>query len=367
MAPNSESGRRYCPVLLLFLIFGMTSAATGGQFARKGTRERGGSYVDSRFRPELLNADSDPALRYPVLSMPGSVFSITYGWLEVTHNLVRYQVEQPLKKSDHSFEVPRNEVRELKFTYNSVTFRSPKKRQMVFYYPQSQWGSVHTGPGAVSAAGRGTDGTVSIYQALRNFDQVLALVKPPPPAPPPVAPQPVVSPPPQPKPAAPPVIVLSAPSGAGANQVVETDESGLVIRGVAMDSTGMPVVSINGSPANMRPQSAQAAEFWSDQLALQPGGNRIEVTATNTAHAQAKLVFLVHYTPEAAPSNPRALDKQDIISLLQGGVPTTRVAEIIKDRGIKFVPTADDLNDIRGEGGNDELIQVIQEAAAPHP
>jgi len=169
----------------------------------------------------------------------------------------------------------------------------------------------------------------------------------------------------EPKPLAPPVLVLSAPSGAGANQVVETDQPSLVIRGVAMDSTGMPVVSINGSPANMRPQSAQAAEFWSEPLPLQPGGNRVEITATNTAHVEAKLVFLAHYTPKAVPPNPRALDKQDIISLLQGGVPNTRIVEIIKDRGLKFSPTADDLSDIRAAGGNDELVQAIQQAAAP--
>ncbi len=367
MSPNHELWRRGRSALLLFLVVGMTSAATAGQLAKRGARERGGLYIDSDFRPQLLNADSDPTFRYPILSMPGSVFSITYGWLDITRNSVRYQVAQPTSKSDHSFEVPRNEIGELRFNYNYVMFRSPKKRQMIFYFPQSQWGSVHTAPGAASAAGRGTDGTVSIYQALRNFDHVLALVRPPALAPPPVAVQPVVSPPPESKPAAPPAppaIVLAAPSGAGANQVVETDESPLVIRGVAMDSTGIPVVTINGSPANMRPQNTQAAEFWSDPLTLQPGGNRIQITATNAARVEAKLVFLVHYTPKAAPPNPRALDKQDIISLLQGGVPNARIAEIIKDRGIKFSPTADDLNDIRAEGGNDDLIQAIQQTAA---
>jgi hypothetical protein len=366
MSPNHELWRRGRSALLLFLVVGMTSAATAGQLAKRGARERGGPYIDSDFRPQLLNADSDPTFRYAILSMPGSVFSITYGWLDITRNSVRYQVAQPASKSDHSFEVPRNEIGELRFSYNYVMFRSPKQRQMIFYFPQSQWGSVHTAPGTASAAGRGTDGTVSIYQALRNFDHVLALVRPPALAPPPVAVQPVVSPPPESKPAAPPAppaIVLAAPSGAGANQVVETDESPLVIRGVAMDSTGIPVVTINGSPANMRPQNTQAAEFWSDALTLQPGGNRIQITATNAARVEAKLVFLVHYTPKAAPPNPRALDKQDIISLLQGGVPNARIAEIIKDRGIKFSPTADDLNDIRAEGGNDDLIQAIQQTA----
>jgi hypothetical protein len=171
-----------------------------------------------------------------------------------------------------------------------------------------------------------------------------------------------------PKPAAPPsspAIVLASPSGVSPNQTVELNESPLVIRGVATDSTGILVVSINGSAASMRPQNPQAAEFWSDPLPLQPGGNRIEITATSTAHAEAKLVFVVHYTPKVAPPNPRALDKQDIISLLRGGVPAARVAELIKERGVKFAATPDDLKSFRAAGGNEELIQAIQQAAAP--
>ncbi len=106
-----------------------------------------------------------------------------------------------------------------------------------------------------------------------------------------------------------------------------------------MDSTGIPVVSINGSPANMRPQNNQAAEFWSDPLPLQPGANPIQITASNSAHVEAKVAFTVHYTPKAAPVNPRALDKAEIISLLQGAVPAPRVAGIVQERGVKFNPT----------------------------
>lgn len=63
------------------------------------------------------------------------------------------------------------------------------------------------------------------------------------------------------------------------------------------------------------------------------------------------------------PPNPRALGKTDIFSLLQGGVPSRRIAELVKQRGIKFTPTAGDLNDLRAAGGTDELIQAIQQAA----
>ena len=62
--------------------------------------------------------------------------------------------------------------------------------------------------------------------------------------------------------------------------------------------------------------------------------------------------------------NPRALDRQEIIGLLQGGVPSARIVDLIKERGIKFSPSADDLNAIRAAGGTDDLIEAIQQAAA---
>jgi hypothetical protein len=44
-------------------------------------------------------------------------------------------------------------------------------------------------------------------------------------------------------------------------------------------------------------------------------------------------------------------------------VSSARIVELVKERGIKFRPTADDLNVIRAEGGSDELIEAIQKAA----
>jgi len=241
---------------------------------------------------------------------------------------------------------------------------------MLIYLPPDRWGSVHSGPGMGAAANRESLGTSSIYKTLLNFDGVLALVKPPAPPPAPVIAQPVTPPPtPAPKPVAPPsppAIVLSSPAGAAGNQIVEWDQTTVVIRGVAMDSTGIPVVRINESPANMRPKSPQAAEFWSDPLPLQVGNNRIRIVASNSANVEAKLELTVNYKPKAAPVNPKALGREEIINLLQGGVPPERVADLVKEHGIKFSPSADDLNVIRAAGGTDDLIEAIQQAAS-HP
>ena len=248
---------------------------------------------------------------------------------------------------------------------------SGQRRHVIFYVVEDNWGSIHNCPAYFAAERLGERGTYSIYNAFLNFDSVLAQVKaataPPPMAvAPPVVNPAVSAPEPKPTPSAPPAILLIAPSGAGSNQVVDASDSPLTIRGFAMDSTGIPVVRINGSPANMRPQSNQAAEFWSEPLPLQPGGNPMEIIASNAAHAETKLIFLVRYTPKPAPVAPKGLSKEEIISLLHGEVPSSRVAELVKERGIKFSPVDADLNQIRAEGGTDELIQAIQQAAA-HP
>ena len=156
-----------------------------------------------------------------------------------------------------------------------------------------------------------------------------------------------------------------APSGAGENQTIEVNESPLTIRGVAMDSSGLPTITINGAPAALRPKCENVAEFWSDPLALKPGDNPFEIVATSPDKATAHFQFVAHFAPKAAAVNPRALGKEEIISLLQGGVPDSHVAELVKDRGIKFTPTPADLNDIRAAGGSEELIEAIKRAAAP--
>jgi hypothetical protein len=152
---------------------------------------------------------------------------------------------------------------------------------------------------------------------------------------------------------------------------VEVASSPLIIRGVVMDASGIPVVTINGKSVTMRPTSAQAAQFRSDPFALQPGENRFEVSAVNGAHGQAKVDFVARLTSSvpkvqpAGPGNFRGLSKAEILSLLQGDVPSARVAELVKERGIKFVPTQDDLKEIRGAGGADDLIDAINRAPAP--
>ena len=360
-----DRGRSRATILLLVMLAGISNAAAQ-KTARQSAKPEASS--NDNDRPQLLNADTNPTLRFPIARMGHMNSTISFGWLDISRNLVRYHVEQPAEKSQDSFEVSRQQIRGLSFQGLFLEFSNPKM-QRIFYLAPSEWESLHSGMGIVSAAEGGVDATQSIERAMENFDFALSLAKPPAP-PPPAAVERPAAPPAPPSPAAPaaaPNIVLVAPAGAGGNQAVERDESPLVIRGAVMDLSGIPVVTINGSPANMRPQSAQAAEFWSDPLPLQPGENRFQITAANAARVESHLLILVHYTPKAAPENPRALGKEEIIALLHGGVPNGRVVELVKERGIKFRPSEDDLNVIRAEGGGDELIQAIRQAAGHAP
>jgi hypothetical protein len=167
----------------------------------------------------------------------------------------------------------------------------------------------------------------------------------------------------------PPAIVLVDPSVSTSGQTVEINRSPLVIHGIVMDSAGLPVVTINGVSAALRPKSSQAAEFTSDPLTLQPGDNRVEITATSPAHTEAKVVLLARFTPPAPPApvvpppaNTRALAKADILRLLSGEVPSARVASLVKDRGIKFAPTDSDINELRAAGGKDDLINALKQS-----
>jgi hypothetical protein len=337
---------------------------------------------------------------------------------------------QERQSSSEGFEVGLSEIRDIQFVKNALLIQTSSSRIELTYLPQSLWGQAQNQRAFYEVARLNMAGTMAIQRALRNFDTVLAEVKPP--APPAldvtlraepssvekgrtvsltwsssnatsldlepgigrVAAAGGLSLLPQDStnytltatgpagtkvasvfvnvtaPASLPTLVLTEPA-ATEGQTVEVSSSPLTIRGVVMDATGMPVVAVNGRSVTMRPTIAQAAQFTSDPLALQPGENRFEVSAINSSQGQTKVAFIARLTsspPKAqpsAPSNSKGLGKAEILSLLQGDVPSARVAELVKQRGIKFAPAPDDLKEIRSAGGGDDLIDAINQAAAP--
>jgi len=459
--PRSLRFRRTCLLLLIFLLFpnlkvGAMQIAAGRLGAAKAKKSSASPDTSEAPKPQLLNADSNPTLRYPVAV---SESSISCGWLDVTRTGVTYTVVESGSKgtpySGKKFVAPGSvqylvapaeavgsegfdvslsslqDIRLLEGSFLRIAFGS--RKLLLIYLPQDYWGTVVGKPRAFKEFGlRNPAGTMAVQRGMQNFDTVLAEVKPPTPPPLDVSlhaesmsvekghsvtlvwnssnatsldlepgvgrvgaaggmslvPQDstnyiltatgpagtksasvfvTVT---QPAPVVPPTIVLTEPSAAREGQSVEVASSPFIIRGVVMDASGIPVVTINGMSVTMRPTSPQAAQFTSDPLALLPGENRFEVKAINSAHGQAKVAFFAHLTasspkaPPAAPTNSKGLDKAEILSLLQGDVPSARVADLVKERGIKFVPKPDDLKEIRGAGGGDDLIDAINQALA---
>jgi len=324
---------------------------------------------------QLVNADVNPTIRIPVghSSLNWTLIKprirASYGWVEIDRNTIRYTMSRPsrnTKEPDQAFAYSRTELTNLVLEFGASEFRAGGLRHFFGYSPQNHWDLVDS-PGTTQKSLSNADNLYSplVLRALQNFDDVVVELKRKQQAatPPPVVVQPE-PPAPKPVPPSPPTLVVMAPSGAGANQTIDVNESALTIRGVAMDESGLPTITINGAPASLRPKSENVAEFWSDPISLKSGANPFEIEATSPAKATSHFQFIVRFTPKAAPANPRALGKDEIISLLQGGVPDSHVTELVKDRGIKFVPTSADVNDLRAAGGDEDLIQAIRQAAA---
>lgn len=454
---------RYRRIYLLLVIFLLSSQAVGAAqstFGLGAARARKGSAVkpapapaSEAPKPELLNADTNPTLRYPVAVRESSV---SCGWLDVTRIGINYTVVESGRKAkpaygkkfagpggsehfvapadasgDEGFALSSSEITDIRLEKNFLRLAFAKRAFYLIYMPQDNWATVAGNMHEFDQLAKRDPmpaGTMAVQRAMQSFANALAEIKPPASpeldvtlhAEPPsvekghpvslvwnsknatvldlepgvgrVSAAGMMSQLPQDStnytltaagpigtktvsvyvtvtaPANPPTVVLIQPPAAADGQTVEVSSSPLVISGVVMDATGIPVVTVNGKPVTLRPTSAQAAQFKSDPIDLQNGENRFEVLAVNTAKAQVKVAFVAHYSPAqpkappVEPANPKGLGKAEILSLLQGEVPSARVAELVKQRGIKFVPTPDDLKQIRDAGGGDDLIDAINQA-----
>ncbi|HEY6248818.1 MAG TPA: hypothetical protein VI685_02590 [Candidatus Angelobacter sp.] len=62
--------------------------------------------------------------------------------------------------------------------------------------------------------------------------------------------------------------------------------------------------------------------------------------------------------PAASPIG-EPLSKAEILKLLKSDAASPQLAALVKQRGISFTPTSDDLAEIRGAGGKDDLIEAL--------
>jgi len=364
-------------LLLTVILFGGLLLHSAPQKKSRSRDTAFGGFV----RAELINAETDPTLRFPVMHWYGSIWSVTYGWLEISRDAVRYEVQQPDNKRDHGFASPRQGVIKLKWQGYWLNFQAAGKGRHLIYLPPERWGTVHTGFGMNSAGAENQAFTRGIQDTLQSFERVLAAVAPPPKPPPAdMESKPVPAAPPEPAPPIPPTIVLTQPSVGNSGDTLEVPGPTLTVRGIATDSSSLPMVTINGLPANMKLRSGQVVEFWSDPVALTPGHNVFEIVAANSAKVKSSFRFVAQLTPpppasQPAPAaistpakpepvvNPKALSKAEILELLGNYVPSARVSALVRELGIKFQPTPADLDEIAGAGGAEDLLEAIKEAS----
>ncbi len=97
-------------------------------------------------------------------------------------------------------------------------------------------------------------------------------------------------------------------------------------------------------------------EDWIRQLSVLPG-SELKVSVVHTPKSPPP-------EPPAPAPDPKALSKQEILDLLTNYVPNARIATLVREHGIKFTPTAADLDEIAGAGGDNNLVEAVRQAAA---
>jgi hypothetical protein len=94
---------------------------------------------------------------------------------------------------------------------------------------------------------------------------------------------------------------------------------------------------------------------------------RATYRASLTAWGAAFLAFLMMTaarTPAAQQGKP--LNEQEVLELLEGGVPSSRVSAIVDDRGIDFEFTSEVEQKVRDAGGADDVVAALGRASQRH-
>jgi hypothetical protein len=77
------------------------------------------------------------------------------------------------------------------------------------------------------------------------------------------------------------------------------------------------------------------------------------------------IVLLTIWSPAALATGNKALSEHDLLELLTGDVYNGRIAELVRKRGISFVPTIDELDSLRRAGADSTLLRAVEGARHP--
>jgi hypothetical protein len=198
-----------------------------------------------------------------------------------------------------------------------------------------------------------------------------------------------------------PKVRIMEPAVTDPTQPVEVSQATVALRGAALDTKGVLSVTVNGRDAELRSAGdIRAVEFSLKDLAVREGLNRVAVVATNVDRQTTQLEILlwghlpsappapaVPVTPTPAPAQVTAttsipmppavaatppapaadsdtvpLHKDEILQMLQSGLPSDQVADMVEESGIDFEPTEDYYSALRKAGAGEGLINAVRKA-----
>src|SRR5208282_2624900 len=172
MLPKLPSHRTCWLFVILFLLFPLMKAEAiqivwGGVGAAKPQKRTASPAVPPNIgdapKPQLLNADSNPTLRYPVSVRESS---ISCGWLDVTRTGVSYTVVESGRKSrapsakkfapiavehlvaavdtpdSEGFNLSLSEIKYIGLQKSILLLFTPNQKWTLIYLSQEYWGTV---------------------------------------------------------------------------------------------------------------------------------------------------------------------------------------------------------------------------------
>jgi len=307
----------------------------------------------------------------------GSWSRFCVGFLFLTREEIRYEVLRPRENRDHGFRLPRQAILEaaqwrVLGPAPAAEFKFAKNK--VYHFYQIRQRTLDKNPHSLLTK-KDVLPWPPVAQLALRFDEVSALVRPP--VPPAAQPRELQPPAPAEKmPELPgPKVRVMEPGVDDPSVPVEVTESALSLRGVATDPKGVLFVTVNERQAELRSVGdIRTVEFSLKGLQLQEGLNRLTVVATNVDRQSTQLIGTLWLrakapptaTPSTAPAQ-KPLTKDQILELLRGYVPSSRVATLVEEYGIDFEPADDFFREVRTAGGEEVLVEALRKARRINP
>ncbi len=312
----------------------------------------------------------------------GSWARFCSGFLFISHDEIRYEVLRPQENLDHAFRLPRQSIREAgKWRGLGPAAAAEFKFEggKVYHFYLVHEATLDKDPHTL-LTGDDVLPWPPVARLARHFDELMAQVKRH------LAEREAGESPHPKEPAHPvkaegPKVRVMEPEVADPNIPIEVAQPVLTLRGAAVDPHGVLSVAVNNRQAELRSTGdIRAMEFSVRDLKLQDGLNRVSVVAANVDHVDTQLTVLLWLRSKSGPSSEepatvkspaggtgtllaeKPLSETQILELLRSDIPSKRVALLVEQRGIDFVPANDFIEALHAVGAQDVLIEAVWKA-----